>query len=280
MESQARVSRMSVGRFWGLGPHSHLAQMTSYSRAHASASVRAAHPVPPWVGTLGRGDLGLRALVSYDAVFGSAIEGVPSTRTVHPRVPNCAGNTWLSGLALELRQDSTTRVGHHKRGLWMELSLAAMVGVSHSPHFVVAHVDVRQVWLQTSKMGTAARFWGRWVSTAKAPFFAQSTLGGGHYLRGHSDGRFVDQNAWTVEVEQRVQLWQWRLGGASLAWHLDPFVVVGQVFGPPQEALSAPRGSVGLGLRSVLRPHNVVTRWDVASDFDRVRGNFAVGYPF
>jgi len=41
----------------------------------------------------------------------------------------------------------------------------------------------------------------------------------------------------------------------------------------------APRLSVGLGVRAVLR-HQLVTRCDVASDFDRIRGHLTLGYPF
>jgi len=278
-ETHARASRMAIGRFWGLGPKSRPHRESSYSRAHTSVTLRLGHHVPAVWSPRARGDLGVRLLASYDALYGSQSATVPSTRSLYPTLPNAAGNTWLSGVALEWREDAMGLGQGAGGGYFVEASLGAMFGVAHSDSFVLGHIDVRRLWSQGRRMRTAARLWGRWVSSSRAPFFAQSTLGGGHYLRGHADGRFVDQGAWTVEVEQRLHLWTSHSGLGAIAWHLDPFAVVGQVFGHPRQMFEAPRLSLGVGVRAVLR-HRLVTRCDIASDFDRIRGHLALGYPF
>jgi hypothetical protein len=278
-EAQARASRMAIGRFWGLGPRSRPHKESSYSRAHTSVTLRLGRHVPAVFASLSRGDVGVRLLASYDAVYGSQSATVPSTRSLYPTLPNAAGNTWLSGVALEWREDGMRMGPGQRRGYFAEVSLGVMLGVCHSDTFVLGHIDLRKRWAQTRRMHTAARLWGRYVSSSRAPFFAQSTLGGGHYLRGHADGRFVDQGAWTVEVEQRLHLWTSQGAWGPIAWHLDPFAVVGQVFGPPRQLFEAPRLSLGMGVRAVLR-HKLVTRCDIASDFDRIRGHLALGYPF
>src|SRR4051812_31483566 len=80
-EAHARASRMAIGRFWGLGPKSRPHQESSYSRAHTSVTLRLGHPTPAVFHNGGRGDLGVRLLASYDALYGSQSANVPSIRS-------------------------------------------------------------------------------------------------------------------------------------------------------------------------------------------------------
>ncbi len=282
LDAQARAQRMSIGRFWGMGPHSNYHRQSSYSRAHTSVQLRLGHALQMGdkAGTARhrKHDIALKLGVSYDALYGSAIPSLPSPRSVHPKVPNISGNTWLATVALETRHDTVLHGPHAKGGIFADAALGAVLGLTQTGPFVYGHIDVRKHWAHARRVGTVARAYVRYVSSPKAPFFMQSALGG-QGLRGHNDGRFVDQGAWSFEVEERLHLWSSRAWGHSVAWHVDPYVGVGQVFAAPTQMFLAVQPVVGVGIRAVVHPH-LVTRWDIASDLNRVRGIFALGYPF
>lgn len=288
VEAQARAQRLGIGRFWGLGPHSRWQAQSSYSRAHTQVAVRLGHVVggEPQMqaakghrGSRRQNDVGLRLSASYDALYGSAIATLPSPKALHPRTPRVSGSTWLASMALEFRHDGVKGRPHVKSGLFAEAALGVMADLHRRESYPFGHVDVRLVRSHRPRVATAARFYGRFVASERAPFYVQSALGGGHALRGHNDGRFVDLGAWSFEVEERLHLWSSQILGHSIAWHLDPYVGIGQVFGAPRDMFCAVQPVVGLGVRTVVAPH-LVTRVDIASDLTRLRGTLGLGYPF
>ncbi len=62
-------------------------------------------------------------------------------------------------------------------------------------------------------------------------------------------------------------------------WRVDPFIAVGQVYGPLHEVLSHPRLTGGLGFRAWVRP-NVVGRIDVATGGEGLKVYVEIGYPY
>jgi hemolysin activation/secretion protein len=117
------------------------------------------------------------------------------------------------------------------------------------------------------------------VSTSRAPFYDQSTLGGAYLLRGFTEDRFIAQNAWTIEVEQRIRLLQTHIYGVTADWRIDPFVGAGQVFDALHQALSDPRVTAGVGLRAWVHP-NVVGRIDIATGGEGLKVYIEIGYPY
>ena len=125
----------------------------------------------------------------------------------------------------------------------------------------------------------AARLDWTMVSTPDAPFYDQSTLGGAFLLRGFTEDRFIDQNAWTVEVEQRIRVLQTHIYGVTADWRIDPFIAVGQVYRSIRHAFSEPQVSYGAGFRAWVRP-NVVGRVDLATGGEGLKIYVEIGYPY
>jgi hemolysin activation/secretion protein len=125
----------------------------------------------------------------------------------------------------------------------------------------------------------AGRVYWNGVSSANAPFYLQSGLGGPFLLRGFTEGRFVDRFAWMVEVEQRVRLYQTNLFGVKTDWRLDPFVTAGQVYGSLSDMWDHPRVAGGIGLRAFVHP-SVVGRIDLAYGGEGIKTYVEIGYPY
>jgi hemolysin activation/secretion protein len=111
------------------------------------------------------------------------------------------------------------------------------------------------------------------------PFYQQPSLGGSSLLRGFAEGRFVDLAAWTLELEQRLRLFQTQIFGVRTDWRADPFVATGQVFDRLAEAASRPRFAAGVGFRAFVHP-NIVGRIDVAGASEGLKVYVEIGYPY
>ncbi|MFL5299367.1 MAG: hypothetical protein ACJ79R_03370, partial [Anaeromyxobacteraceae bacterium] len=93
------------------------------------------------------------------------------------------------------------------------------------------------------------------------------------------EGRFVDRQAWTLELEQRIRLIQTHIFGVVADWRVDPFIATGQVFGRFADVASRPQLAGGVGFRAFLHP-NVLGRIDVASAGEGVKVYVELGYPY
>jgi len=127
--------------------------------------------------------------------------------------------------------------------------------------------------------GTAFRLDWTAVSTSEAPFYDQGTLGGAYLMRGFTEDRFIDRGAWTIEIEQRSRVFQTHIYGVTADWRIDPFIAVGQVYGPLHELFSHPRVAGGVGFRAWVRP-NVVGRIDVGAGGEGWKVYIEIGYPY
>jgi hemolysin activation/secretion protein len=132
---------------------------------------------------------------------------------------------------------------------------------------------------EASFLTGAARFDWSYVSTPAAPFYDQSTLGGAFLLRGFTLDRFIDQNSWTAEVEQRIRLLTMHIFGVNADFRMDPFVGVGQVYGGARHPFSNPRFTAGVGFRAWVHP-NVLGRVDVAAGGEGIKVYVELGYPY
>jgi outer membrane translocation and assembly module TamA len=148
-----------------------------------------------------------------------------------------------------------------------------------SPAYLRGAVRLRSLYPELGWISGAARLDLSVVGTPNAPFYDQSTLGGAYLLRGFTEDRFIDQNAWTLELEQRIRLLQTHIFGVTADWRVDPFIATGQVFRSLNHALSNPRVAGGVGLRAWVQP-NVLGRIDIASGGEGLKVYVEIGYPY
>ena len=98
-------------------------------------------------------------------------------------------------------------------------------------------------------------------------------------MRGYIEDRFIDQGAWTLELEQRIRLFQTHIYGVTTDWRVDPFIAFGQVYHDTPGILSHVKVTGGLGFRAWVRP-NVVGRVDIATAGKAPQFYVEIGYPF
>jgi hypothetical protein len=91
-----------------------------------------------------------------------------------------------------------------------------------------------------------------------APFWVQSRLGGKYSLRAYGDGRYIDRGMATVNVEQRIKMFEAKTAGVTTEFQLAPFVGLGEVFDNPKVATARfARPVVGAAIRAVAKPQVV-----------------------
>ena len=178
-----------------------------------------------------------------------------------------------------MRFDTRPHGENSERGFFAGVGGGIVEGLAGSPAYFQADVRLRALWQETSSLGGAARLDWRGVSSPRAPFYEQSSLGGAFLLRGFTEDRFIDQDAWTVEIEQRIRILQTHIYGVTADWRIDPFVAVGQVYRGTSEAFSNPRVAAGVGLRAWVRP-NVLGRIDIATGGEGWKVYVEIGYPY
>jgi outer membrane protein assembly factor BamA len=267
-----RWQRSVFYRFFGFGPDTPPSAETSYTRIRAHASARRG------LNFGGHWNVGVGLLLHRDDVQDVGVPGLPLSRRVFPTAPGMAGSTKLAQ-ALDLRFDSRPNVENSDRGLFADAGVAVVEGLAGSPNFLRGELRVRALHPEAGWITGATRFDWTSVSTPRAPFYDQGTLGGPFLLRGFTEDRFIDQSAWTFEVEQRIRLFTTHIYGVTTDWRIDPFVGVGQVYRSLPQAFSNPRFTTGVGLRAFVRP-NVLGRVDVATGGEGWKVYVEIGYPY
>jgi hypothetical protein len=271
-ELDLRWQRSAFYRFFGLGPDTPDTAETSYTRVRAHASARRGL-------NIGAGwNVGLGALIHRDLVQDLGVPGLPLSRRVFPDKPGMGGSTTL-GQTVDIRFDSRPNFENSERGIYAGVGIGVVEGLARSPSYLRGQARFRALVPETSWLGGAARLDWAAVSSASVPFYDQSTLGGAYLLRGFTEDRFIDESAWTVEFEQRIQIFQTHIYGVTADWRVDPFIALGQVYGSVHQAFSNPRLAGGVGFRAWVRP-NVVGRIDVATAGEGLKVYVEIGYPY
>ena len=271
-EVDLRWQRSAFFRFFGLGPDTPENAETSYTRARVHAGARYG------LNLGGNWNAGVGILFDTDAVQDMGVPGLPLSRRVFPNAPGMGGST-IMGQAIDLRFDTRPNFENSERGLFANAAAGVVEGLSGSPSYLRGSVRVRALHPELGFIAGAARFDWTGISTPRAPFYDQSTLGGAFLLRGFTEDRFIDQNAWTFEAEQRIRLFQTHIYGVTADWRIDPFIAVGQVYRAIDQAFSRPRVAGGVGLRAWVRP-NVVGRIDIANGGEGWKVYVEIGYPY
>jgi outer membrane protein assembly factor BamA len=117
-----------------------------------------------------------------------------------------------------------------------------------------------------------------------APFWELSTLGGGSSLRSFGPNRFTDNDAWVINLEERIRLLTLRVESVTGEVQVAPFVDFGEVFRHTQDVARYDvdrrlHWSVGSGFRAVVHPY-IVGRMDVGYGSEGLGITIGLDYPF
>jgi hypothetical protein len=272
-ELLVRVQRNAFERFFGIGPDTPSSAESSYTSLRFIANGR-------WGWNLvDRLNLGITAGIERDSVQSIGVPGLPLATQTFPQTPGMDGPTLVASQGIELRYDNRRGGDYAERGVRVAAGGAIVEGIDGSPSFGRGEMEAKAIWRETPRALGAARAAWSGVTSSHVPFYHQSSLGGSLLLRGFTDRRFTDRQAWTVELEQRLRVLQTEIFGVVTDWHVDPFVAVGQVFGTFEEAVSNPRVAVGAGFRAFVHP-NVLGRVDVGYAGEGIKVYVELGYPF
>jgi hypothetical protein len=271
-EVTLRLQRSAFFRFFGLGPDTPETAETSYTGLRAFVTARRGLNIARHL------NLGASIGIERDRVEAIGVPGLPLTSEVFADAPGMRGATLLWQGA-SLRYDDRQGGDYAERGTRMEISASIVEGLAGSPTFWRAGVQVSSIVRELGWLTGAGRFAWNAVSSGEAPFYQQSRLGGSFVLRGFTLDRFIDRQAWTAEVEQRIRILRTHIYGVVADWRIDPFVTAGQVFGAFDQLLSRPRLAAGVGLRAFVRP-NVLGRIDLAAGGEGLKVYVELGYPY
>ncbi|HEX4047666.1 MAG TPA: BamA/TamA family outer membrane protein [Elusimicrobiota bacterium] len=112
------------------------------------------------------------------------------------------------------------------------------------------------------------------------PFWLLSSMGGKYSLRAYGDGRYVDRGTATLNVEDRIKLYEAKTAGVTTEIQVAPFVGLGEVFDNPEVASARyARPVFGSAIRAVARPQ-VVGSVDVGVGREGVAVFTDINYSF
>jgi outer membrane protein assembly factor BamA len=271
-EVTLRVERNAFARFYGFGPDTAASAETSYTGLRAFANIRLGINLPAHL------NVGLLLGAEHDGVEDQGVPDLPLAPQVFPDAPGMGGSTVISQ-GLDIRFDDRTGREYADAGWSIGLSGVIVEGLSGSPTFFRVGATARGIVPELSWLSGAARLSWTGVTADDVPFFQQSQLGGAFLLRGFTEGRFTDRQAWTIELEQRIRILQTSIFGVVTDWRVDPFIASGQVFGNFNDAFSNPQVAWGVGLRAFVHP-SLVGRIDLATGGEGLKVYVEIGYPY
>lgn len=113
------------------------------------------------------------------------------------------------------------------------------------------------------------------------PFYERPTLGGETTLRAFGLSRFISDQAWLINLEERIRVKDLVIMDHHLEFELAPNLDIGRVHNFTDEKLSLTQTQInpGMGLRVMAKPH-VVGRLDISYGRDGSNAFVGVDYPF
>jgi outer membrane protein assembly factor BamA len=259
-------------RFFGIGPETLPSAETSHTRVMANVSYRRGFNF------FEHFNAGFRLQFIRNSVEAITVPGLPFSGAVFPGAPGMGGGTVLME-QLDLIYDTRKDRDYSAEGWYAGLTMGPVQGLAASDNYWDMGFEAKALFGEFSFLQGGARFYCHYVSSRNVPFYYQSSLGGSNLLRGFTENRFIDQGAWTLELEQRLRIFQTRIYGVTTDWRADPFIAIGQVFNGDSGLFSDVRLATGIGLRAFVRP-NVLGRLDIAWAGEGASFYVELGYPF
>jgi outer membrane protein assembly factor BamA len=271
-EFNIRIQRDIFARYFGYGPFSLASGESSYTRIHEHIYYRRGLNLSRHF------NLGARFEVGHDLVQDIGIQGIATAPVVFPNTPGM-NSSGYSFEGVDLRYDDRPAHEYSLSGFYADLQGGAAQGLWRSPAYYQAQLETRALFRETPWLNGSARFFTRYVSSKQVPFYNQSSLGGSFLLRGFTEGRFVDQGAWTAELEQRFRALRTHIFGVIADWQVDPFFDFGQVFVSSGDLVERIRLAEGIGFRAWVHP-NISGRVDIAYGGEGAKVYVELGYPY
>lgn len=209
------------------------------------------------------------------------IPSLPQAKFRFPDIEGVAG-AQIFGHRLTLLYDSRDNLQTPTKGSYVSSYVELGQNLIHDEpdrwfRFVL---DARHLMPHASgRMVFVSRFMVDKVFSRGVPFYERSSLGGENTLRGFGLNRFIDDNLFLINLEERIRVFEKRVLDIPIELELAPFLDMGRVTDEFLARLRRTQFNPGAGIRLLSRP-NVVGRLDVAHGKDG--GNVFVGldYPF
>jgi len=226
--------------------------------------------------------VGGERLRSVNVVEG-AIASLPFIRDafVPGAVPGVDGFT-AHAQKLAVVYDTTDRSTVPTRGVFASASAeGSFKALGSSADFFRFELEAKgYLPLLDDRVITAGRFVSTQVRGSDVPFLERSILGGENTLRGFGRSRFIDMGAILLNIEERIEVLQYRLFDVDTHWEVAPFVDIGTVM----ESLGRidwheVQVNPGIGFRAGVRP-NVLGRIDVGYGKEGIAVYVGLKYPF
>ncbi|MBL4849008.1 MAG: BamA/TamA family outer membrane protein [Planctomycetes bacterium] len=222
-------------------------------------------------------------VVSYKVGPGR-LDRVPSTRLRYPNVEGVRGDRFtIQAHQIRLTYDTRDSLTTPTRGLFGDFTYELSDGTLGS------EVGFQRFGLTLSglfpklkgRMTTVVRMSG-WILTGdKIPFYELTQLGGRNTIRGYGQGRFVDQNGYVVNLEERINILDYTIAGVDQVLQLAGFIDAGRVFAEGERfTLKQTKIAVGAAIRLVIPDSELVTSIDIGVSNEGPAVFVALDYPF
>jgi len=209
------------------------------------------------------------------------IPDLPQTKLQFPSVGGISGAD-IFGHRITLLYDTRDNLLTPVKGAYVShyWELSQNLNSNQPERWVRFALDARYLLPHASeRMVFVTRFLIDKNFSGGVPFYERPMLGGETTLRGFGLNRFIDDNLFLINLEERIRVMQKRLFDNPVELEVAPFLDVGRVNKYFVSRLTDTQFNPGIGVRFISRP-NVVGRLDVA--YGKDGGNVFVGldYPF
>jgi hypothetical protein len=209
------------------------------------------------------------------------IDTLPQIRARFSGITGIEG-AQIFGHRLTLLYDTRDNLLTPARGTYVSLygELANNLHTEEADRWFRVALDARQMFPHASgQMVFVARLLLDRIFSRGVPFYERPMLGGENTLRGFGLNRFIDDNLFLVNLEERIRVFEKRVFDNPIEFELAPFLDMGRVDDDFFSRLKNTQFNPGVGFRVISRP-NVVGRVDVAYGKDGANVFVGLDYPF
>lgn len=211
------------------------------------------------------------------------LDDVPSARAVFPDLAGMDERINVLTHRIRLTFDTRDSLSAPTRGVFAEFiydvadeTLGSAVGFHRFGMFLTVLIPKMK-----KTFTTVIRVGGWLLEGDDVPFFELSSLGGKNTNRGYGDGRFVDQNMWVLNVEERWNVTAFDLMGVTNILQLAAFLDIGRVLGDDEGLeLDHAKVSIGGAIRLVVPDSELVTSIDLGVSDEGPAAFVGLDYPF
>ena len=244
--------------------------------------------------TLARGLLGFELPFDFNIELSERItsykvgpgrlEEVASTRAAFPNVPGVKdGRISILTHRVALIYDSRDSITTPTEGIFGRFTYELSDGSLGSD------IDFQRFGLQLTflipkfkkKLTSVVNFNG-WIMTGdQIPFFELTQLGGKSTIRGYGQGRFVDQNGYAINFEERWNAIEHEIAGVEIVVQLAGFIDAGRVFAEGERfKFKDTKIAAGGAVRVVVPDSELVASIDMGFSDEGSAVFVGLDYPF